>query len=92
MPLYQTYPTIIEAVEWTGDNLQEILALTNHTWIDYDDINGLIVITESGRVSVNIGDFISMPPKSQREPDTRPRPKVLDPAFMRRNYQPRPTV
>ena len=70
---YRKKPVVIEAVEWTGENLIEIITfidgsapdLTSSTaenrWYDYTDIvhnEGLIIKTLEGQHIASVGDFI----------------------------------
>ena len=69
---YKKKPVIIEAIQYTGDNLQEVLDFTgkhpswNHWFKDFDDYknhveseNGVFKIkTLEGDHNAQIGDFI----------------------------------
>lgn len=55
---YRKLPVVIEAIEWTGKNKDEIskfLGWRNH---DIDDVNGLVIHTLEGNHNALIGDFI----------------------------------
>ncbi len=61
-------PIVIEAIEWTGDNLKEVINFTglkpsptHWTWERYEQIvknNGLCILNSKGYYSVSIGDVM----------------------------------
>ena len=59
----------IKAVQWTGDNLKQIVEYLGITIADWDRYvrqvqeEGLVVYNSSGMIRVNIGEWI------EREPD-----------------------
>lgn len=54
---YRTKPCEIEAVQWNGDNEQELLDFTKGDYyINRDD--DLIIETLEGDMKANIGDYI----------------------------------
>lgn len=60
---YRKEPIIIEAVQWDGSNLKEVIDFIGleKTWDAYEDIvitNGLKVFTLDGLVTTSIGDYI----------------------------------
>lgn len=55
---YRKKPVIIEAVQWNGDNFDELVKFTNGRWLDYDNKNGLFVWTLEGRMHASVGDFL----------------------------------
>ena len=65
---YRKKPVTIEAIEWTGDNLREIISLTGlhksaekWSWDEYVNvvnIAGLKIFTLEGTMMANIGDYI----------------------------------
>jgi ADP-heptose:LPS heptosyltransferase len=65
---YRKKPVVIEAVEWTGNNLEEIIAFTGlhpsaekWSWEKYEEIvkkEGLKIFTLEGTHFANIGDYI----------------------------------
>lgn len=57
MARYKTKPCEIEAIEWTGNNIIELLdwGQGKILWNDADD---LYIDTLEGRLKANVGDFI----------------------------------
>ena len=57
MARYKTKPCEIEAIQWTGENLIELLdwGQGNILWNDVDD---LFIDTLEGRMKANINDYI----------------------------------
>ena len=57
MARYRTKPCEIEAIQWTGENLIELLdwGQGNILWNDVDD---LFIDTLEGRMKANINDYI----------------------------------
>ena len=64
---YRKKPVVIEAIEWTGKNLKEVIAFTGlHpsmklTWDEYEklvDAHGLKIFTLEGTHFATIGDYI----------------------------------
>lgn len=65
---YRKKPVVIDAVEWTGDNLREIINFTGlhpsasrWTWKEYQEVvakDGLKIFTLEGSHLASIGDFI----------------------------------
>jgi len=65
---FRKKPVVIEAVQWTGTNLVEVVKFTdNHTdissvkWSDYVDLvqkEGLYIHTLEGRMFASINDWI----------------------------------
>ncbi len=51
-------PVAIEAVEWTGENIKEVMDFMEWRNAEYDDISGLVIHTLEGNHSANIGDMI----------------------------------
>ena len=68
MGFYRKKPVVIEAIEWTGDNLLEIIGFTGlHTsalkwsYDQYEKVvasDGLMIFTLEGKHLATIGDFI----------------------------------
>jgi hypothetical protein len=55
---YRTRPCVIEAVQWTGDNLDEIDEFTQgDSCVRYNEF-GLYIFTLEGRMYATVGDFI----------------------------------
>ena len=55
---YRKKPVVIEAVEWTGENLDEIMAFVTGKNLDHDPIRGLVIHTLEGNHSATLGDMI----------------------------------
>ena len=65
---YKKLPIVVEAVEWTGDNLKEIIdfiglnpSAEKWSWDEYEAIvksEGLIIFTLEGTHNASVGDFI----------------------------------
>jgi preprotein translocase subunit Sss1 len=65
---YRKLPVVIEAVQWTGENLREIIdfiglhpSAKKWSWKEYVQvvrIEGLKIFTHEGSLIVTIGDFI----------------------------------
>ena len=66
---YRKKPVVIEALEWTGKNLKEVIAFTGWhesakarwDWIEYEQIvkeKGLKIFTLEGSHMATIGDMI----------------------------------
>lgn len=65
---YRKKPVIIEAVQWTGNNLKEIIDFTGlhpsalkWTWEEYEKVvvkDGLKIFTLEGKMNADINDWI----------------------------------
>lgn len=65
---YRKRPVVIEAVEWTGNNLREVIdfiglhpSAIKWTWSEYEEVvrkDGLKIFTLEGTHMATIGDFI----------------------------------
>lgn len=65
---YRKKPVVIEAVQWTGNNLKEVIALTGlnpsaekWTWEEYEAVvakDGLKIFTLEGPLIASVGDWI----------------------------------
>jgi hypothetical protein len=69
---YRKKPVVIDAIQWTGDNLRDVICFTdgppdtrtNHAgmmWEKYEDLvqrEGLKIYTLEGAMNANIGDYI----------------------------------
>lgn len=65
---FRKKPVVIEAVQWTGDNLYEVIEFTGRhesskdwTWEQYRDIvrkDGLKIFTLEGSMMASVGDWI----------------------------------
>ena len=72
MPYFRKKPVVIEAIQWTGKNLRQIICFTdgppetrtNHAgmmWESYEDLvarDGLKIFTLEGKMDASIGDWI----------------------------------
>lgn len=68
MPMFKKKPVEIEAIQWTGKNLKEIIDFTGlnpsaekWTWEEYEKVvteNGLKIFTLEGGHKATIGDMI----------------------------------
>jgi hypothetical protein len=72
MAKFRKRPVVIEAVQWTGNNLRQVIAFTDgppvarlsHAemkWDDYEDLvarEGLMIFTLEGKMTANPGDWI----------------------------------
>lgn len=59
MTKYRKKPVVIEAIQWTGDNLKECLdfmKLSNRTYTVHKD--KIIIYTLEGAMMTSIGDYI----------------------------------
>ena len=69
---YTKKPVAIQALQWTGDNLKEIITFTDGLpdvrsenawmkWEEYKDLvekEGLKIYTLEGKMNANVGDYI----------------------------------
>lgn len=66
---FQKKPIINEAIQWTGNNLREIINFTGlhpsaqkqWTWEEYEDVvrrEGLKIFTLEGPLMASVGDYI----------------------------------
>lgn len=68
MKKFRKKPVVIEAVQWTGDNLRAVIDFTGlhpsaqqWSWDEYSDVvknEGLKIFTIEGAMLANIGDWI----------------------------------
>mgnify|MGYP000654455013 CR=1 FL=1 len=68
MAKYRKRPVVIDAIEWTGENLREIINFTglhdsvkHLSWEEYETLvkeKGLKVFTLEGSHMASVGDFI----------------------------------
>ena len=68
MGKYRKKPVVIDAIEWTGENLLEVIRFAGQhpsaldlLWDDYCDLvrkGGLKIFTLEGKMHACIGDFI----------------------------------
>ena len=65
---FRKKPVVIDAVEWTGENLLQVIRFTgqhasamSYKWEDYEDLvsrDGLKIFTLEGVMKASIGDWI----------------------------------
>ena len=65
---YRKKPVIVEAIQWTGDNLREVIDFTGlhpsarkWTWEEFEEVvkkKGLKIFTLEGVKKASIGDYI----------------------------------
>lgn len=55
---YQKKPVVIEAVEWRGDNINEVLGFVGLSNAEHDEVSGLVIRTLEGNHKACIGDYI----------------------------------
>jgi len=65
---FRKKPVVIEAIQWTGDNLREVIDFTGQhpsalkwTWAEYEDMvkeRGLKIFTLEGPLMSTVGDWI----------------------------------
>ena len=68
MPKFRKIPVEIEAVQWNGQNLKEIIDFTglnetaqNWSWEEFEQVvkqDGLKIFTLEGTMMANIGDYV----------------------------------
>ena len=57
MPKFRKKPVIVEAVQWTGENLDEIEAFAPDCAF-YNRTNGILIDTLEGLMEAKLGDWI----------------------------------
>ena len=57
MAKFRKKPVVIEAMQWNGDNSQEIAAFMNKTILS-DWIDDILIITLEGTMKASLGDWI----------------------------------
>jgi len=78
MAKYRKKPVVIEAIQWTGDNLAAVIghvgrhsSVGDWRWEDYEDLvrrEGLKIYTLEGKMNADIGDWIITGVKGERYP------------------------
>lgn len=68
MAKYRKRPVVIEAIQWTGENLREIIdfiglnvSIQDLSWTEYENLvreKGLKIFTLEGSCMASVGDFI----------------------------------
>lgn len=56
MMRYRKKPVVVEAMEWTGENREEIEGFLNGSYMFWDGI--LYIVTLEGDMQANVGDII----------------------------------
>ena len=87
-------PVVIEAIQWTGDNLREVISFTDGPpdtkshyagmkWEEYEDLvarDGLKIFTLEGKMSASVGDWIIRGIKGEYYPC---KPDIFDATYER---------
>lgn len=55
--IYEKIPVQVQAVQWTGDNRNEIFSFAGNN-ASYGDVTGMSIITLEGVMYANVGDWI----------------------------------
>lgn len=55
---YRKKPVTIQAIKWTGENINQVMDFLNWRNAEHDDINGLRIRTLEGTHDATIGDMI----------------------------------
>ena len=98
MTHFRKKPVVIEAIQWTGKNLREVIAFTDgppdtrttHAAMAWDDYCGLVdreglkIFTLEGKMSAAIGDWIIKGVKGEHYP--------CKPDIFAATYEPAPTA
>lgn len=58
MAKYIKKPVAIEAIEWDGTNIKEVLGFMNWRNANHDELSGLVIHTLEGNHHADIGDMI----------------------------------
>ena len=58
MEKYRKKPVVIEAVQWTGENVKEVMNFMNWRNASHDAASGLTIHTLEGTHYASPGDFI----------------------------------
>jgi hypothetical protein len=58
MPKFRKKPVVINAMQWTGDNVTEIMDFLDGRNVSHDAETGLIIHTLEGNHHASIGDWI----------------------------------
>lgn len=61
-------PVTIDAVQWTGDNVEEISAFFNNPEIWVVESSNLVIYTQDGDVTASAGDWIILGVEGQFYP------------------------
>lgn len=55
---YTKRPVEIEALQWDGSNVNEVMNFMGWRNAEHDEMNGLVIRTLEGNHSAGVGDFI----------------------------------
>lgn len=55
---YRKKPVVINAIQWDGDNIVDVMEFLGAKSFSYDYTTGLIIHTLEGKHYASIGDFI----------------------------------
>lgn len=55
---FKKKPVVIEAIQWTGENVNEILDFMKWKNADHDEKHGLVIHTLEGNHNATTGDWI----------------------------------
>ena len=58
MEKYSKKPVVIEAVQWTGENVKEVMDFMNWRNAAHDTASGLTIHTLEGNHHASLGDWI----------------------------------
>ena len=58
MEKYSKKPVVIEAVQWTGENVKEVMDFMNWRNAAHDTASGLMIHTLEGNHHASLGDWI----------------------------------
>lgn len=58
MAKYRKKPVVVEAVQWNGDNYDEIVEFTKADIFQVDNTNIIIIKTLGGLIKCSLGDYI----------------------------------
>lgn len=61
-----TRPQFIDAVFWTGANIDAVSKVLGHKWMDWDKIHGLYIHTLNGTQHVDVGNWVCIAGAGQR--------------------------
>jgi hypothetical protein len=55
---FQKKPVVIDAIQWTGENIKELMDFMNWRNASHDDRTGLVIHTLEGNHTASVGDWI----------------------------------
>ncbi len=58
MPKFRKKPVVIEAVQWTGENVKEVMDFMRWRNAEHDSVRGLTIRTLEGTHHASPGDWI----------------------------------